>query len=98
MAGFGVGSEIGKLRKVLVCQPGLAHARLTPGNAAELLYDNVIWVQQARTDHADFRMKMEDRGVEVLELHQLIGEAVENEEARRWILDRRITDDQVGVG
>ena len=26
----GVCSEVGKLRKVLVCAPGLAHERLTP--------------------------------------------------------------------
>ena len=29
-AGYGVHSEVGKLRKVLVCAPGLAHERLTP--------------------------------------------------------------------
>ena len=26
----GVHSEVGRLRKVLVCSPGLAHERLTP--------------------------------------------------------------------
>ena len=29
-ARYGVHSEVGKLRKVLVCSPGLAHERLTP--------------------------------------------------------------------
>ena len=98
MTGFGAHSEIGKLRKVMVCQPGLAHARLTPGNAAELLYDDVLWVQEARVDHADFRMKMQGRGVEVLEFHELLKATVEDKEARGWILDRRITENQVGVG
>ena len=98
MSGFGAHSEIGKLRKVMVCQPGLAHARLTPGNASELLYDDVLWVQQARTDHADFRMKMHGRGVEVLEFHELLKKTVENKQARDWILDRRITENQVGIG
>jgi hypothetical protein len=27
---YGVHSEVGQLRKVLVCAPGLAHTRLTP--------------------------------------------------------------------
>jgi arginine deiminase len=27
---YGVHSEVGRLRKVLVCAPGLAHRRLTP--------------------------------------------------------------------
>ena len=29
---FGVHSEVGTLRKVLVCAPGRAHERLTPTN------------------------------------------------------------------
>ncbi|MEU8140248.1 arginine deiminase, partial [Streptodolium elevatio] len=37
----GVHSEVGRLRKVLVCAPGLAHRRLTPTNADELLFDDV---------------------------------------------------------
>lgn len=98
MTGFGVHSEIGKLRKVMVCQPGLAHARLTPANAEELLYDDVLWVHQARVDHADFQAKMDGRGVEVLEFHQLLMETVSIPEARAWILDRRITENNVGVG
>jgi len=98
MTGFGAHSEIGKLRKVMVCQPGLAHARLTPGNVAELLFDDVMWVHEARVDHSDFRMKMQSYDVEVFEFHEALKETVENKEARAWILDRRITEDQIGVG
>ncbi len=98
MTGFGVHSEIGKLRRVIVCEPGLAHARLTPANAEELLYDDVLWVHQARTDHADFRMKMEDRGVEVLEFHDLLETTLADKTTRDWVLDRRITENSVGVG
>ena len=36
---FGVGSEVGKLRKVLVHRPDLSLRRLTPSNASELLFD-----------------------------------------------------------
>lgn len=98
MNGFGAFSEIGKLRKVLVCRPGLAHERLTPANAAGLLYDDVLWVQEARVDHADFQMKMHDHGVEVLEFHDQLEKTVAIEQARKWILDRRITENHVGVG
>ena len=94
----GVWSEIGKLRRVLVCSPGLAHERLTPDSAAELLYDDVLWVQQARRDHFDFVAKMEDRGVEVLDLGELLKDVVGNPGARAWLLDRRITPEQVGAG
>ncbi len=94
----GVWSEVGRLRRVLVCAPGLAHQRLTPDTASDLLFDDVIWVQQARRDHYDFVAKMAERGVEVLELRDLLTEVVEKPEAREWLLDRKITDDMVGSG
>ena len=94
----GVWSEVGKLRRVMVCPPGLAHDRLTPESADELLYDDVLWTQQARRDHFDFVTKMEDRGVEVLDLGDLLADVVADKKARDWLLDRKITDDQVGAG
>jgi arginine deiminase len=98
MQKFGVHSEVGKLRTVLVCRPGLAHQRLTPGNASDLLFDDVLWVQEAQKDHYDFVLKMRERGVEVLELHELLAETVKDQEARAWVLDRRITVNDVGMG
>ncbi len=80
---FGAYSEVGKLRKVLVCRPGLAHERMTPANREELLFDDVFWVQQARNDLYDFCTKMQERGVEVLEMHQLLAEAM----TTRWRAD-----------
>ena len=93
---FGVHSEVGKLRTVMVCRPGMAHQRLTPGNCRDLLFDDVIWVQEAQKDHYDFVMKMKQRDVEVLELHDLLADIVASPEARSWILDRRITPNSVG--
>ncbi len=95
---FGVHSEVGRLRKVLVCSPGLAHQRLTPANREELLFDDVFWVQEARSDHHDFCAKMEDRGVEVLEMHDLLAATVAEPAARAFVLDRKVTADHVGVG
>jgi arginine deiminase len=95
---FGVHSEVGKLRTVMVCRPGLAHQRLTPGNCRELLFDDVIWVQEAQKDHYDFVLKMQQRGVEVLELHDLLAQTLESKEARTFVLDRRVTANSVGLG
>jgi arginine deiminase len=97
MRQVGVHSEIGKLRTVMVCRPGLAHKRLTPSNCNELLFDDVLWVQQAQVDHYDFVRKMEDKGVEVLEFHDMLTAALEDRDGREWVLDRRITYNQVGV-
>ena len=89
-------SEVGKLRTVLVCKPSLAHQRLTPGNCHDLLFDDVMWVQEAQKDHFDFVLKMQQRGVEVLELHDLLAETMEQPEGRRFVLDRLITPNSVG--
>jgi len=95
---FGVHSEVGTLRKVLVCAPGLAHSRLTPSNREELLFDDVLWVEHARRDHYDFVLKMRDRGIEVVDMHDLLAETVAVPEGKKWILDNQIVPDQVGLG
>jgi hypothetical protein len=95
---YGVHSEAGKLRKVMVCSPGLAHQRLTPNNCDELLFDDVIWVAQAKRDHFDFVTKMRERGIDVLEMHNLLTDIVAIPEALDWILERKITAEPVGLG
>ena len=86
----GVHSEVGRLRKVLVCRPGLAQKRLTPANCRELLFDDVLWVAQARNDHDAFTSAMVERGVEVLELHDLLADVLALPTARAWLLDRKL--------
>lgn len=89
----GVYSECGKLRTVLVCRPGLAHERLTPSNYAELLFEDVIWVEQARRDHLYFVELMKSRGVEVLDLHDLLAQCFEsNRSSASWLVDERLSD------
>ena len=96
MRGFGVHSEVGKLRTVMVCRPSLAHQRLTPANCHDLLFDDVLWVHEAQKDHYDMVLKMQERGVEVLELHDLLAQTLANEQARAFVLDRRITPNVIG--
>ena len=90
---YGVHSEVGVLRKVLVCRPGLAQARLTPANCKELLFDDVLWVSQARNDHHVFTNAMVERGVDVLDLHELLAEVLAQPDACNWLLDRRLGAD-----
>jgi arginine deiminase len=97
-AAYSVDSEVGILRKVLVCAPGLAHDRLTPSNCDSLLFDDVLWVQNAKRDHFDFMTKMRDRGVEVVELHSVLAETMEKDDAKAWLLDRKIIPNEVGLG
>ncbi|ABR63979.1 arginine deiminase [Sinorhizobium medicae] len=96
MRTVGVHSEVGKLRTVMVCRPSLAHQRLTPGNCHDLLFDDVVWVHEAQKDHYDFVLKMQERGVEVLELHDLLTDTLMDAEARKFVLDRRATPNVMG--
>jgi arginine deiminase len=95
---FGVHSEVGRLRLVMVCAPGRAHQRLTPSNCDDLLFDDVLWVENAKRDHFDFITKMRDRGIEVVEMHNMLTETVEIPEAKKWILDNQVTPNQIGFG
>lgn len=95
---LGVHSEVGKLHKVMVCAPGKAHNRLTPSNCDELLFDDVLWVERAKRDHFDFMTKMREKGVEVVEMHNLLAETLTQPEARKWILDQQIVPNEVSVG
>ena len=94
---FGVHSEVGRLRKVMVCAPGRAHQRLTPSNCDSLLFDDVMWVENAKRDHFDFVQKMRDLDIDVVEMHNLLAETVAVPEAKAWILDNQVVPNQVGV-
>ena len=65
MSEFGVHSEVGKLRKVMVHRPDLSLRRLTPANHDELLSDDVLWVDKAQQEHDAFVALMREHDVEV---------------------------------
>ena len=94
---FHVDSEVGTLRKVLVHRPGLEHTRLTPSNAEELLFDDVIWVKRAKEEHDAFCETMRERGVEVFYAEELLADVLGIPEAREWVLDRVLDERHVGV-
>ena len=91
-----VDSEVGQLRRVLLHRPDLELRRLTPSNASELLFDDVLWVKRARQEHDAFADTLTDRGVEVLYVGELLAETVKEERARGWLFDRVITERDLG--
>jgi arginine deiminase len=94
---LGAYSEVGRLRRVMVHRPGLEHTRLTPSNAEDLLFDDVIWVARAKAEHDMFVEVMRDRGVEVFLAEQLLAEALAQEEAREWACSHILSERQVGI-
>lgn len=88
MTAFGVHSEVGKLRKVIVHRPDLSLKRLTPANHDDLLFDDVLWVEQAQREHDAFVKLLRSRGVEVYLTHELLAETLSaSDEARCKLVD-----------
>ncbi len=87
MTGFGVHSEVGKLRKVIVHRPDLSLRRLTPGNHDDLLFDDVLWVERAKWEHDQFVARMRERGVEVFYVEDLLTEALAEDEVRLRLIE-----------
>jgi arginine deiminase len=95
---LGVHSEVGKLRRVIVHRPGLEHTRLTPSNAEDLLFDDVLWVSQAKKEHDAFAEVMRESGVEVFHAEELLAEALAKPDARSWVADHILNEREVGIG
>jgi len=99
MATFGVHSEVGKLRQVIVHRPDLSLQRLTPDNHDELLFDDVLWVERAQKEHDQFVARMRERGTEVLYAQTLLSEALAADAFVRQRLTELVTTEYVvGVG
>jgi arginine deiminase len=95
MATFGVHSEVGKLRQVIVHRPELSLKRLTPDNHDELLFDDVLWVERAQWEHDQFVARMRERGTEVFYVQDLLGEALAASPDVRRRLEERVTTEHV---
>ena len=94
---FGAYSEVGKLRKVMVHRPGLEHTRLTPSNARDLLFDDVLWVSRAKAEHDAFCEVMRERDIEVFEAETLLAEALVKPDVKDWVCDHILSERQVGI-
>ncbi|MFF0529181.1 arginine deiminase [Nocardia amikacinitolerans] len=80
---YGVTSEVGALRTVLLHRPGAELRRLTPRNNDQLLFDGIPWVERAQQEHDTFADVLRDRGVEVLLLADLLAETISASGAAR---------------
>src|SRR5436190_20696608 len=97
MATFGVHSEVGTLRKVMVHRPELSLQRLTPSTHDDLLFDDVLWVERAQWEHDQFVEKMRARGVEVFLFADLLEGALAADAAgRQRLIETVISEYTVG--
>ena len=82
-----VDSEVGRLHQVILHRPDLELKRLTPDNAADLLFDDVLWVSRAQAEHDAFATVLRSRGVVVHYYSDLLTQTLAVPAARDYILD-----------
>ncbi|MCB9663560.1 MAG: hypothetical protein H6732_05590 [Alphaproteobacteria bacterium] len=86
--GVRVFSEIGDLKRVLVHAPGPEVDTMLPEDMHRMLFDDILHGVRCRMEHRHFRAVLEAFGVEVVDLQDLLGEALqEAPEARGSLLD-----------
>ncbi|HEU4643799.1 MAG TPA: arginine deiminase family protein [Gemmatimonadaceae bacterium] len=78
-------SEIGNLRAVLVHTPGPELLAVTPANRADYLYDDIIDLEIAQTEHRRFVAILE-RFAKVHFVRDLLAEVAVSEEARELLV------------
>lgn len=96
MSQYHVSSEINRLQTVLLHRPEMSLKRLTPRNFEDLLFDDVLRVEHAAKEHDQFANTLRQHGVEVLLLHRLLSETLDQPEARAWVLERQVSEHQLG--
>jgi arginine deiminase len=81
-----VTSEIGRLRRVLVHRPGREIDEMTPSMMERLLFEDILFGDDARVEHHSFRRVLERAGAEVLDAEDLLAEALATAGGRRFLL------------
>ena len=101
MSRLNVTSEIGRLKTVLLHEPGKELENLVPNNLQELLFDDIPWLPLAKKEHEAFAKTFKDANVNVVYLIDLVSEALSvkdeyvDEFISDFISDSDISSDKV---
>lgn len=93
---YGVDSEVGRLRTVLVHRPGAELRRVTPQHRCGMLFSALPWAERAQQEHDAFTGVLRDHGVEVLYLRELLQDALEYAPARAQATRAVLKDRRLG--
>jgi arginine deiminase len=87
-----VHSEIGRLREVLVHEPGAEVDLMIPAMMEELLYDDILFGEAARDEHRLFCSILNRLGIKTRAMRQLLAEALLEPGAIEWLLSGLLDD------
>ena len=80
MSKINVNNEIGRLKTVLLHEPGEELHNLTPKHLDDLLFDDIPWLPRAKKEHQAFAKTFIENGVKVVYLTDLVTEALDTSE------------------
>lgn len=96
MSKINVYSEIGKLKTVLLHEPGEEIHNLTPKHLDDLLFDDIPWLPLAKKEHQKFAQTFIDNGVKVVYLVDLVTEALnENESIKEQFISQFVKESNI---
>jgi arginine deiminase len=81
-----VHSEIGRLRRVMFHRPGEEIDRMVPSMMERLLFDDILYGDEAREEHDRFRAIFERAGIEVVGAQDLLAGALVSADTREELL------------
>lgn len=85
-----INSEIGAIKRVILHQPGQEIERMTPANASEVLYDDILHLPRALREHNQLEFVL-SRVAETHELVDILREVLSIPDARDSLV-RRLCD------
>ena len=87
-----VTSEIGKLKTVMLKRPGQEVENLTPEYLERLLFDDIPYLPKIQEEHDYFAKTLQDQGIEVLYLENLVAESLTNPEIKKEFVGRMLKE------
>ena len=84
--GLSVTSEIGRLQAVMTHRPGREVDRMVPGMMNDLLFEDILFGEEARREHEHFRKLLSFAADQVLEIEDVLARTLEDEQVREWFI------------
>ncbi|MDF2985286.1 MAG: arginine deiminase [Eubacterium sp.] len=88
-------SEIGKLKSVLIHRPGIEVENIVPDHLRRLLFDEIVYMDQAQREHDQFAQILTDEGVEVVYITDLMSDILQDSKVREEFLMEFMTEGKV---
>ena len=87
-----VTSEVGRLRRVLVHEPGPEVDAMVPSMMEELLFDDIVYGERAREEHGRFRRALQVLGIEVVDAQDLLEDVLRDPQSRAHTLEAMLPE------